>query len=113
MEQFGYGRKTVARVGEIILAHSCEGKLTPKTLEGKILATADAMSHFAGDFYLAIAATGPRDAKSFKKWAMEKYPQFANLIQTAQAWHYGIEMDRRLETAEFIKFALAEAEKRP
>jgi len=46
-------------------------------------------------------------------WAKEKYPQFANLIQAAQAWHYGIEMNRRPETAEFIKFALAKIEKQP
>ena len=72
MQEFGYSSDKVQAVREIILAHSCEGKLTPKTLEGKILATADAMSHFAGDFYLAIAATGKHDAKSFKKWAKEK-----------------------------------------
>ena len=72
MQEFGYLPEKIEAVKEIILAHSCERGLAPKTLEGKILATADAMSHFLSDFYLAIAATGQRDAKSFKKWALEK-----------------------------------------
>jgi HD superfamily phosphodiesterase len=72
MVEFGYGQETIVLVKEIILAHSCDGGLAPKTSEGKILATADAMSHFANDFYLAVAITGQRDAKSFKKWALEK-----------------------------------------
>jgi len=70
--QFGHGQETIARVKEIILTHSCDCGLAPKTPEGKILATADAMSHFSNDFYLAVAITGKRDAKSFKKWALEK-----------------------------------------
>lgn len=72
MQKFGYLPEKIEIVKEIILAHSCENDLAPKTLEGKILATADAMSHFLSDFYLAIAATGKRDAKSFKKWVMKK-----------------------------------------
>jgi len=43
-------------------------------------------------------------------WAREKYPQFANLIETAQAWHYGIEMNCLAQTIEFIKFAVTSTE---
>jgi len=72
MEQIGYGQEAIERVKETILAHSYDGKVRPKTLEGKILATADAMSHFTNDFYLEIAVMGRRDVKGFKKWALEK-----------------------------------------
>ncbi len=57
-----------------------------------------------------IANSAAVSKKVAANWAKEKYPQFANLIQTAQAWHYGIEMDRRLETAEFIKFVVTSTE---
>lgn len=50
----------------IILTHSCN-KDIPDTLEGKILASADAMSHYSSDFYLQIAVTGKRNLKDFKK----------------------------------------------
>lgn len=72
MRQFGYQDKVIQHVKEIILAHSCDARLMPKTVEGKILASADAMSHYVNDFYLAIATTGERDLVGFKKWALEK-----------------------------------------
>lgn len=72
MKQFGYSEKTIKHVKEMILAHSCDTRLMPKTLEGKILASADAMSHYVNDFYLTIAVTGERDLAKFKKWALEK-----------------------------------------
>jgi len=72
MKQFGYSEKTIKHVKEMILAHSCDTRLMPKSLEGKILASADAMSHYINDFYLTIASTGQRDLAGFKKWALEK-----------------------------------------
>ena len=72
MRQFKYPEKAIKHVKEMILAHSCDTGLIPKTLEGKILASADAMSHYINDFYLAIATTGERDLMGFKKWALEK-----------------------------------------
>lgn len=39
---------------DTILTHSCN-KLLPKTLEQKVLATADAMSHFHNGFWFWIA----------------------------------------------------------
>lgn len=72
MRQFKYSEKAIKHVKEMILSHSCDTRLIPKTLEGKILASADAMSHYVNDFYLTIAVTGQRDLVSFKKWALEK-----------------------------------------
>lgn len=72
MRQFNYSEKTMGYVREMILSHCCDTRLVPKTLEGKILASADAMSHYINDFYLTIAATGQRGAADFKKWALEK-----------------------------------------
>lgn len=72
MRQFGYQDKTIQHVKKMILSHSCGAHLIPKTLEGKILASADAMSHYVNDFYLTIAATGKRDLAEFKEWALEK-----------------------------------------
>lgn len=71
MKQFQYSEAEVIRVKEAILSHSC-GKRLPKSLEGKILASADAMSHYVDDFYLKIAVTGQRNLADYKKWALEK-----------------------------------------
>lgn len=72
MRQFGYPEKMMPPVKAIILSHGCKAGLKPKTLEGKILASADAMSHYANDFYLTIAVTGEKNLSNFKKWALEK-----------------------------------------
>jgi hypothetical protein len=39
-------------------------------------------------------------------WAEKEYPQWKNLIETADNWHYGVKMERQKETVEFIKFAI-------
>jgi hypothetical protein len=73
MKQFGYSEKTIEHVKEIILTHTCEDNhLVPKIIEGKILASADAMSHYINDFYLHILITRDQDLGSFRKWALEK-----------------------------------------
>lgn len=72
MKQFQYSKKTIQHVLKIILSHSCDAKLKPKSLEGKILTSADAMSHYINDFYLIIATTGQRNLIDYKKWALEK-----------------------------------------
>ena len=72
MKKFGFEKNIIKHVKEIILAHPCNTKLRPKTVEGKILASADAMSHCINDFYLTIATTGQRNMKEYKKWALEK-----------------------------------------
>lgn len=72
MREFNYERNKISRVKDIILSHTCNTSLTPKTLEGKILSSADAMAHYINDFYLAIAVTGQRNLKEYKDWVMEK-----------------------------------------
>ena len=71
MLEYDYSLDKIKKVQDIILSHSCDG-LMPKTLEGKILATADAMTHYVNDFYLQIATTGQRSLSEFKEWALEK-----------------------------------------
>lgn len=71
MLEHGYRSEMIKQVQNIILTHSCS-KNKPVTLEGKILATADAMSHYINDFYLRIATIGGRSAEEFKLWALEK-----------------------------------------
>lgn len=71
MKQYSYDKGMIEKVKNIILSHSCSNK-KPSSLEGKILATADAMSHYQNDFYLKIAVTGQRDLKEFKTWLKEK-----------------------------------------
>ena len=71
LKKFNYSLKEIKKVKEIISTHSCNKK-QPKSVEAKILATADAMAHYYNDFYLAICALGDRDAKTYKKWALEK-----------------------------------------
>lgn len=72
MRQFQYSEEAISHVREIILSHSCDTALRPKSLEGKILASADAMSHYNNDFYLAIAVTGERNLIEYKRWAQKK-----------------------------------------
>jgi HD superfamily phosphodiesterase len=71
MLEYGYSADVIKKVKNIILTHSCNSVI-PTTLEGKILATADAMTHYVNDFYLQIAVTRQRSLKDFKIWALEK-----------------------------------------
>ncbi|MFA5155267.1 MAG: HD domain-containing protein [Patescibacteria group bacterium] len=71
MKEYGYPPDKIKKVQDIILSHSCD-RLMPRTLEGKILATADAMTHYVNDFYLQIAVTGWDSLAKFKAWALEK-----------------------------------------
>lgn len=71
LKDFSYDSEIILKVKEVILAHSCE-HILPKTLEGEILASADAMSHYGNDFYLRIATMGERSLEEYKEWALEK-----------------------------------------
>ncbi len=71
MLDFDIDKDTIEQVKQIILTHSCDNEM-PTTLEGKILASADAMAHYVNDFYLQIATTGERNLQELKEWALEK-----------------------------------------
>jgi putative nucleotidyltransferase with HDIG domain len=64
-------------ITEVILPHSCRDIL-PVTLEGKVLATADAMAHFQTDFYLYFSRQWPHfkgeagTYEAFKSWSLKK-----------------------------------------
>ncbi|OQA52656.1 MAG: tRNA 2'-O-methylase [candidate division WS2 bacterium ADurb.Bin280] len=73
LAELGYDKKIITAVKENIESHRCNSDdKMPSTIEGKILASADAMSHFVNDFYLDIATTSGKSTKQFKKWALEK-----------------------------------------
>ncbi len=72
MKEFGYEEKIIKEVQEVIISHSCDSKDMPKTLEAKILASADAMSHYQNNFYLHIAVSGYRNLEEFKKFGLKK-----------------------------------------
>jgi predicted nucleotidyltransferase len=40
-------------------------------------------------------------------WVKKEYPQWKDLIETADRWHYGVKMERQIETVEFVKFVIA------
>jgi predicted nucleotidyltransferase len=48
--------------------------------------------------------------KTSANWAKKKYQQWHNLIQEAEKWRYGLEMKRKTETIEFIKFVISQIE---
>jgi len=72
LREYGYDQSVIKAVKSVILSHSCNSKTMPKTVEEKILASADAMSHYINDFYLGIAVLGQWDIEEYKKWTLEK-----------------------------------------
>lgn len=72
MEKFGYQDEIIKKVKEAILTHQCCGNNKPKTLEGKILSSADAMAHYINDFHLLVWSTGKRNLEEARKWSLEK-----------------------------------------
>lgn len=69
--EYGYKEEIIQTVQNAILSHACEAVM-PDNIEAKILATADAMSHYINDFYLQIAVTGQRNLAEYRAWALEK-----------------------------------------
>ena len=62
-------------VDDAIKYHSCHGTETPKTFEGKIMATADAVVHLQSDFYdFAVQTFMARGEKNsdILHWGMER-----------------------------------------
>ena len=46
--------------------------------------------------------------KKSADWVKQKYPEWKELIQTAQGWRYGLEMKQKERTLEFLKFVIQE-----
>lgn len=75
LKKTGFSDKEIKVViNDAIRLHSCNGSDRPGTLEGKVMATADALSHLTTDFYLyALWSTGHKQPfKQSKKWVADK-----------------------------------------
>ncbi len=85
LKQSGYSQEEIKLVMEEVIAyHSCKNGNLPTTLEGKVMASADALAHLSSDFYLQFAWMHLPENKSFeeyKNWVKEKiYRDFADKI---------------------------------
>jgi len=62
-------------VGDIIKFHGCKKGEVPKTLEGKIMASADAMAHLKSNFYDFALGMKQKDEnlnEKIRNWALSK-----------------------------------------
>lgn len=66
-----FSKDTVAKASNIILCHRCKTKF-PKTLEEKIVITADAIAHFSPAYYLGLAVIANEDYKGMMRNNFEK-----------------------------------------
>lgn len=66
-------------VGDALRFHSCRDGNKPKSLEGKVLSTADAIAHINTDFYEFVRKnTTHRLNNWFNNWITEKLPRDYN-----------------------------------
>lgn len=75
MTKVGYtADETKLVVDDAIRYHSCHRSEHPKSLEGKILATADALAHLQTDFYVFAAWAIGQDMtfEELKQWVLKK-----------------------------------------
>lgn len=76
LREVGYSDEEVKKVlEEVILPHSCKDGLFPTTIEGKVMATADALAHLTSDFYVQLAWKHFPDGKDYPEfltWVDEK-----------------------------------------
>lgn len=71
----GYDERTVRRlVDDALRYHSCHSDERPKSDEGKVLATADALAHLLTDFYsyMRDVVFKERGPVEFQRWVAEK-----------------------------------------
>lgn len=76
MHDAGYDEDEITTVIEQVLKpHSCRDGNLPETMEGKVMATADALAHLSTDFYLQFAWMHLPTDKTFVEfldWVNEK-----------------------------------------
>ena len=81
MKKYNYSDEEISQVKEAILPHSCREKM-PHTMEGKVLATADALAHLLSDFYFILPFYGWLNAsdnfEGYRKWLLEKIERDAH-----------------------------------
>ena len=75
LEEAGYSEQDIQIIiDDALRFHSCRGEERPLTLDGKIMATADAVTHLETDFYL-VAENAFREERGdsvFMPWIKEK-----------------------------------------
>lgn len=67
----GFSKEIAEKVKETILTHRCK-KYKPESLEQKILATADAISHFKPPFYFWFSSISPKPLKEQLESSLQK-----------------------------------------
>lgn len=77
LELAGFDENEIIEIiEEIIKPHSCHPENLPKTIEGKVLATADAMFHLQTDFFIQVCYMNlppwKKNINEWKQWANEK-----------------------------------------
>ena len=69
LKKADFSKEEAGEIIEAIRTHSCHNGNLPTTLEGKILATADAMWHYQTSFFAEICYMNkPNSANNYKKW---------------------------------------------
>jgi len=69
MSKSGATRDEAVKIfNEVIEPHSCYPGNKPDNIEGKVLATADALAHLTGDFYLRMLWMNFPDGLTYHKW---------------------------------------------
>ncbi|MGI0134907.1 MAG: HD domain-containing protein [Candidatus Micrarchaeaceae archaeon] len=76
MQQAGFSEKEIRlAVDDAIRLHSCHDGKVPESLEGKVLASADAKTHLLSDFYLFATWSFGKEGKSLenaKEYTLKK-----------------------------------------
>lgn len=76
LKKSGYSDEEIKEIFEVIIEpHSCKDNNLPQTIEGKVLATADALAHLTTDFYVQFAWKHMPAGKSYQEyvvWVNEK-----------------------------------------
>ncbi|PJA86851.1 MAG: hypothetical protein CO141_02540 [Candidatus Moranbacteria bacterium CG_4_9_14_3_um_filter_42_9] len=67
----GFGKKMARAASNIALCHRCKEEF-PKTVEEKIVASADAIAHFSPAYYLGLAVIANEDYKDLAKNNLKK-----------------------------------------
>jgi hypothetical protein len=62
-------------------------------------------------YTVMAGATGSKKVSA--EWVKNEFGAWRDLIQTAQDWHYGVEMTRQQEAIEFIQFVIDQVKQMP
>lgn len=78
LHEHDFDQNLIDLAADACATHSCDDYGKPKSVEGKILATADALSHFHNGFYLRILSSWSRkvDSKHYPELATKSDYQF-------------------------------------